>query len=95
VLVEAFAELIDATSQACRQVYGARLQGVVVFGSVARQRMRRDSDLDLLVVAQPLAQGRLARMDEFDAVEALVAPALATARGRGVSTRLSPHRPHP
>jgi hypothetical protein len=52
--------------------------------------MRPDSDLDLLVVAQPLPQGRLARMDEFDAVEVLVAPALVTARGRSVSTRLSP-----
>jgi predicted nucleotidyltransferase len=90
MLAEAFAEVIDATAVVCHDVYGDRLLGVVVFGSVARDRMRPDSDLDLLVVAEPLPRGRLARMDEFDDVENRVAPALAEARRHGVMTRLSP-----
>lgn len=90
VVAEVFAEVVDATVDACRQVYGERLRGVVVFGSVARQQMRPDSDLDLLVVAEPLPNGRLPRMEEFDHVENLVAPALRQAGEYGVMTRLSP-----
>ncbi|CAN5245814.1 nucleotidyltransferase domain-containing protein [soil metagenome] len=89
MLCEAFAEVIDATVVACREIYGERLRAVVVFGSVARQRMRPDSDLDLLVVAEPLPRGRLARMDEFDDVEARLAPALTEAQQQGVRTRIS------
>jgi predicted nucleotidyltransferase len=90
VLVEVFDGVIDATVAACREVYGKRLRGVVVFGSVARERMRHDSDLDLLVVAEPLPDGRLPRMDEFDRVEVLVRPAIRQAGSHGVATRLSP-----
>lgn len=89
MLAEAFDELVDATVTACDEVYGRRLRGVVVFGSVARGRMRPDSDLDVLVVAEPLPRGRLARMDEFDQVEARLVPALAEARRHGVQTRIS------
>lgn len=90
MLDEVFASVVGATVDACRSVYGSRLRGVVTFGSVARHRTRPDSDIDLLVVAAPLPQGRLARMDEFDAAERLVAAALEGARRRGVTTRLSP-----
>lgn len=89
MLREAFAEVTDATVGACREVYGNRLRGVVIFGSVARQRMRPDSDLDVLVVAEPLPRGRLARMDEFDHVETRIGPALVTARQQGVQTRVA------
>jgi predicted nucleotidyltransferase len=90
MLAEVFAGVIDATVAACQEIYESRLQGVVVFGSVARDRMRPDSDLDLLVVAEPLPRGRLARMDEFDDVDARVASALTKARRHGATTRLSP-----
>lgn len=90
MLAEVFAGVTDAIAVACQDVYGDRLQGVVVFGSVARDRMRPDSDLDLLVVAEPLPRGRLARMDEFDDVDARVAPALTKARRLGATTRVSP-----
>lgn len=90
VIAEVFADVVQATVAGCHQVYGRRLQAVVVFGSVARDRIRPDSDIDLLVVAEPLPQGRLARMDEFDSVEDEVVPALAEARSQGVETYLSP-----
>lgn len=90
VLAEVFDRVVTASVAACQDVYGPRLRGLVVFGSVARRRLRPDSDIDLLVVAEDLPRGRLARMDEFAAVDALVAPALAEARGRGVHTWLSP-----
>lgn len=90
MLREVFSNVLDAVADATRAVYGERLTGIVVYGSVARETMRRDSDIDLLVVAQPLPEGRLARMDEFEAVERLAAPALGTARTSGVTTRLAP-----
>lgn len=89
-MLEVFTEVVDATVAACQEVYAKRLRGVVVFGSVARERMRPDSDLDLLVVAEPLPDGRVPRMDEFDRVEALVAPAIHRAEVSRVTTRLSP-----
>lgn len=90
MLADVFDRVVGETVTACQHVYGSRLRGVVVFGSVARARMRHDSDLDLLVAADGLPRGRLARMDEFDAVDERVAPALRAAREEGVTTRLSP-----
>lgn len=85
-----FEALLDEIVSACRQVYADRLDGVVVFGSVARGTMRSDSDIDLLVVAEPLPDGRIPRMDEFDAVEVAVGHAMVVAAGKGVTTRISP-----
>lgn len=53
----------------CRTFYGDRLVSLVVFGSVGRGTPRPDSDVDLLVVADPLPDGRIPRVREFDAVE--------------------------
>jgi predicted nucleotidyltransferase len=71
-------------------VYGDRLHGAVVFGSVGRGRMRPDSDVDLLIVAEPLPDGRMARMTEFADVEDATAAILDAARRVGVHTDLSP-----
>ncbi|HSM49811.1 MAG TPA: nucleotidyltransferase domain-containing protein, partial [Thermoanaerobaculia bacterium] len=71
-------------------VYGERLVSVVVFGSVGRRAMRADSDVDLLLVAATLPDGRLARVQEFDGVEHALAGELEAARRSGVATRLSP-----
>ncbi|MGI9032342.1 MAG: nucleotidyltransferase family protein [Acidimicrobiales bacterium] len=90
MLEEVFSDIVGSVVDACCGVYGDRLDAVVVFGSVARHRMRPDSDVDLLVVAEPLPFGRLARMAEFDGVERLAAPAFDGASRQGVTTRLSP-----
>jgi len=51
---------------------------------------RLDSDVDLLVVADPLPRGRLARVEEFAAVEARLGDAFASARALGLTADLSP-----
>jgi predicted nucleotidyltransferase len=85
-----FDTLITAVLQACRVHYRTRLVALAVFGSVGRGTPRPDSDIDLLLVADPLPQGRVARVDEFGAVEAAAVPFLQAARRAGVDASLSP-----
>lgn len=89
-MLAAFENILAALPGAAHQVYGERLVSLVVFGSVARGTPRPDSDIDLLVVAEGLARRRLARVEEFAAVENLLAPALASAKQAGVETYLAP-----
>lgn len=85
-----FETILQALPAACRAVYGERLVSLAVFGSVARGRMRPDSDIDLLLVVRDLPHGRMARVREFDAVEKRLAPCLDTAAAAGTNTCLSP-----
>ena len=90
MLHEAFATLIDALREACQAHYGERLVSLCVFGSVARRTQRFDSDLDCLLVVRDLPPGRMRRVDEFEAVEARLAPLLEALGHQGVTTHLSP-----
>ena len=65
--------LLDAVTTHARRHHGERLVSLVVFGSTGRGTARADSDLDLLVVADGLPSGRLARVEDFLAVERAVA----------------------
>jgi hypothetical protein len=86
---DAFERILAALPAACKAVYGERLRSVAVYGSVARGSMRPDSDIDLLIVADLLPDGRLARSNEFEAVEDLLDPIVKGARAEGVHTMLS------
>lgn len=90
VIKDVFEDILDEIVAACGHVYAEHLDGVVVFGSVARGTMRADSDIDLLVVVESLPDGRIPRMDDFDEVEAAVSHAMAAAADLGVTTRISP-----
>jgi predicted nucleotidyltransferase len=85
--LDAFVQDVGA---ACRRYYGGRLVSVAVFGSVGRGTPGPDSDIDLLVVADGLPLGRLARVDEFRTVEVQLASRLLALRRVGVNTSLSP-----
>lgn len=74
----------------CLEFYGERLTSVVVYGSAGRGAMRPDSDIDFLLVADPLPKGRMRRVREFDSVEQVLKPLLAGAQKGGVTTVLSP-----
>ncbi len=87
---QVFESLLDALGAAAGEVYGARLVSLAVFGSVGRRTARSDSDLDFVLVVDRLPNGRMARVDEFAAVEARLGPALARAKAAGVTTYLSP-----
>lgn len=85
-----FDVLLGHLLDACRRQYGDRLISLAVFGSVGRGTARHDSDVDLLIVADALPDGRVARVAEFRDVESAVAPALREARDAGLSPQLSP-----
>lgn len=82
--------LVDLASNACQRHYGVRLVSVAVFGSVGRGTPASDSDIDLLVVADQLPRGRLARSDDFVGVERRVEPHLTSAHALGLHPSLSP-----
>ncbi|MGH9381196.1 MAG: nucleotidyltransferase domain-containing protein [Thermoanaerobaculia bacterium] len=85
-----FEGLVAPLAEACEAVYGRRLMSFAIFGSVGRGSPRPDSDIDLLIVAEPLPRGRMARVREFDAVERRLSEAVRAASSAGVHTRLSP-----
>ena len=85
-----FDSLFVLLPEACVRHYGDRLVSVAVFGSVGRGTPRQDSDVDLLIVANGLPDGRIARVEEFRAVEQILAPWIHEAKRAGLSAWLSP-----
>lgn len=83
-------KLVVEITNSVGRVNGERLRSLAVYGSVARGTMPAYSDIDILIVAEPLPKGRLARMTEFQPVELLLREPLAEARGQGVDTIVSP-----
>jgi len=82
--------LLAQLTAACAQCYGERLVSLVVFGSVGRGTPRPDSDVDVLIVADDLPDGRLRRVAEFRPVENALAPLLAEPAFAGGHVELSP-----
>jgi predicted nucleotidyltransferase len=89
MLKEAFDELLKETLNTIRRYYGDRLITVAVYGSVGRGTMRFDSDIDLLIVANNLPNGRWNRTREFDTVDDALERAFQDASRHGINTRLS------
>ena len=90
LLISNFERLLEAVLTACQRHYGDRLISVAVYGSLGRGTPRPDSDADLLIVAEDLPEGRIARARDFQAVEAAVAPVLVELRAEGLAPELSP-----
>lgn len=81
---------LAALVPACREVYGERLVTVAVFGSTGRGTARPDSDIDVLLVADPLPLGRMRRVAEFEAVETRLRALVKQELGPGPLPPLSP-----
>lgn len=85
-----FAQLQEALLAECRRHYAANLVSVAVFGSVGRGTPRPDSDIDILIVAEGLPDGRMRRSRDFESVETAMGSALERAALAGVHTSLAP-----
>jgi predicted nucleotidyltransferase len=82
--------VLAALLEAARSHYGKRLVSFAVYGSVGRGTQREDSDIDLLIVAEPLPDGRMKRVAEFLPVEAAVQPLIANLGWREGEPLISP-----
>jgi predicted nucleotidyltransferase len=90
MLKEHFKELQDKLLGETRSFYGENLVSFVVFGSVARETYRYDSDIDLLIIAKNLPRGRMKRVSQFSTVEDSLEPFLDTLKKKGIDTYISP-----
>lgn len=63
---EEFYKLIEEIKRLILTYYSERLVTLAVFGSVARDAFRPDSDIDILIIAKDLSKGRLKRVSEFE-----------------------------
>lgn len=68
-LKEPYKTLVEKLVEALRRKYRDRFISLIIFGSVARGEMRRDSDIDLLLIIDSLPKSRLERQREFMEVE--------------------------
>lgn len=86
----AFAYLTDRIREETQDYYQDRLVSLVVYGSVGRGTPRPDSDIDLLLVVDPLPRGRMARVEEFAAIERAMEQDRREFQQQGIHTHLSP-----
>ena len=84
------AQLERTLLEAIRKFYGDRLFSLVIYGSVGRGLFTLHSDLDLLIVADPLPTGRGARVREFETIEEALTSQLEASREAGWQVELSP-----
>ncbi len=89
-LMTTFEDLVQTVLDRSVKFYGERLISLVVYGSVGRRSMRPDSDIDLLLIVDPLPRGRLRRVEEFAVVEIGMKEQLDKAKKEGIFASLSP-----
>jgi predicted nucleotidyltransferase len=65
---------------------GDDLVSVVVYGSVARGSPKKDSDIDILIVADSLPESRMKRQELFLEIESPIEPILNDLWDRGFHT---------
>ncbi|MGC8673942.1 MAG: nucleotidyltransferase domain-containing protein [Thermoprotei archaeon] len=88
---EPYVSISSKLVELLKERFGDDLISVVIFGSVARGDSRKDSDLDVLIVARGLPEGKLDRSKLFDEVEKGLGDELAaTASSKGYSVAISP-----
>ncbi len=89
MLKERFKELEDKLLAEVKSFYGDRLVSFVVFGSVARETYRFDSDIDVLIIAEGLPNGRMKRVAQFLTIEDRIEPFLKSLQKEGINTCIS------
>lgn len=87
---EPYNALLNRLLEALESRFGEKLVSVVVYGSLARGEMRRDSDIDLLILVDGLPRSRLRRQDLFEEAEALIEGDLEKLWAEGFYVTFSP-----
>lgn len=68
-IVEVYEELLKKTVDEMKRYFDKNLVSVVLYGSLARGDVKKDSDIDLLVIFEDLPKERLKRQDIFMTME--------------------------
>ncbi len=68
-VAESISRAIKIIATSVSAAYGPRLISLAVFGSAARGTARPDSDIDLLIVADPLPRGRMKRIADHGDID--------------------------
>jgi predicted nucleotidyltransferase len=63
---EEYLALIERLYKLTLDFYGERLVTFAIFGSVAKDTFRPDSDIDILIISEDLPRGRTKRILEFE-----------------------------
>ncbi len=91
MLKEKFKEIEQLLLSELKSYYGERLVSAVIFGSVGRGTQTFESDIDLLIIAKGLPDGRMKRIREFDLIEEKIEPFLESLRKEEkINTYISP-----
>ncbi len=89
-LSEPYKSLLNMLVDALKERFGEDLVSVVLYGSVASGRARKDSDIDLLIVAKGLPRGSLKRQEAFMEAEKALEKPLEDLWGQGYHVDFSP-----
>ncbi|OYT38094.1 MAG: hypothetical protein B6U89_06320 [Desulfurococcales archaeon ex4484_58] len=89
-LSEPYKTLVHKLVEALREVFGENLVSIIIYGSVARDEARRDSDLDLLIIARNLPRSRGSRVRLFEKAEEQISSFLDELFDQGYYVSLSP-----
>ncbi|MBT9131053.1 MAG: hypothetical protein DDT42_01819 [candidate division WS2 bacterium] len=87
---EPYKTLIEKLIEALKKRYGDRFISLIIFGSVARGEMKKDSDIDLLLIIDSITKRRLKRQEEFMEVEKELEEHLNVLFDEGYFTDFSP-----
>ncbi len=90
VLKEPYRTLLMKLVEVLKERFGDDLVSVVVFGSVARDEARSDSDVDLIIVVKNLPKSRFRRQDLFMEVEEKLEPLFRELESKGYFIEFSP-----
>jgi len=90
MLKETYTEIVELLVNECKNYYSNRLVSFCLFGSVARDKMNYFSDIDFLLVVDPLPDGRMKRIEEFENIERRITAKIKELRKNNIYIELSP-----
>ena len=89
-LLKIFDKIVKRLLEETKRYYGKRLVSFVVFGSVGRKTPTYESDIDFLIVAEDLPDGRMKRIGEFYNIEKRLKKEIENLDKNGIFTGFSP-----
>ncbi len=90
MLRDKYGLIVENLTAEIKNFYGDRLVSFAVFGSVGRGTPNYDSDIDILIIADNLSDGRMKRVSEFNHIEGNIEPVIESLKQYNINTRLSP-----